>query len=178
MDAFLPFSLLYIILFPSRKEIDSMPIFYTNFVCVSFPALFFSFLTALLKWVIRHALFVDIINFGGIGMFKKIGKKLMMMAKWICWLGIISTVILGSFMLDSTTRRYRSFGTIHVYEGVLMLLFGPLCSWICSSLLYAFGQLVDDVQKIKNIKMEMNTDSKDPFSKEKNDLSSKELPDL
>ena len=89
-------------------------------------------------------------------MFNNIGKKIKVLAKVICWIGIISGVIAGAcFIIEGAAGSGSAFG-IHsdtgiafIAIGVAMLILLPLLSWIGSFTLYGFGELIDSTQQIK-----------------------------
>lgn len=76
-------------------------------------------------------------------MFNNIGKKIKVLAEVICWIGIIASIITAIWMFGQRTY-YSNMDT----EGALLLIFGPLSSWIGSWMLYAFGQLVENTDHI------------------------------
>lgn len=72
-------------------------------------------------------------------MFTNIGSKIMALAVVLCWFGILASVVLGIVVLAKTEL---------ILVGILLMLIGPLLSWIGSFLLYGFGQLIDDADRI------------------------------
>ncbi len=66
-------------------------------------------------------------------MFDNIGRKIKWFAKFLTWIGMISSIIIG-FILIIDGNDW----------GILVLLGGPLVSWLSSWLLYAFGELVEN----------------------------------
>ena len=112
-------------------------------------------------------------------MYKNIGKKLMGLAKFLCWAGIVCSVIVGGIMIltaltgggaggmvptlpaDGTgdvstaiNATMRVGGTSAVVTGILVIVLGALGSWIGSWILYGFGELIQNVKKIANGKDE------------------------
>lgn len=84
-------------------------------------------------------------------MFTNIGKKIKMLAKIICWVGIIVSAIWGLiFMLDS-----YSF-----FAGLFVAAVGALSSWVGSFLLYGFGELIDKTSEIAS-KLDGKSESAD-----------------
>ena len=91
-------------------------------------------------------------------MFNNIGRKIKTLAKVLCWLGIIASVISGIVMvltgvaLNSTSviRGYGATvdaelgGAAAVVGGIVMMVVGSLVSWIGSFCMYGFGQLVEN----------------------------------
>lgn len=71
-------------------------------------------------------------------MFENIGGKIKILAKVICWIGIIASVI-SAIALWVVNSRYNP--TIALGFGVL--IGGCLASWIGSFFAYGFGELVD-----------------------------------
>ena len=79
-------------------------------------------------------------------MFNNMGRKIQALAVTLCWIGIGIFVIAGAFMF------YFGFKAHHIgfmAIGVLILILGPLLSWLSIFTLYAFGDLVANVQEIK-----------------------------
>jgi len=94
---------------------------------------------------------------GGFFMFNNIGHKIQVLAKVLCWIGIICWVITGlALMAGSSSMTYRLNGEFvransgaGVVAGILTIVVGVLVSWIGSFLLYGFGQLVEDTHAIR-----------------------------
>jgi len=89
-------------------------------------------------------------------MFDFIGEKIKKLAKVICWLGIISSVLLG-FMIMSTEgdpliSTLLGLPMIDEEEivifGFLYMIIGSILSWISSFVLYGFGELIDTTMNI------------------------------
>lgn len=64
-------------------------------------------------------------------MYDEIGGKIKTLAKVIAWVGIIVSVVVGIV-------------TISTGVGILVLVLGPLFSWLSTLVLYGFGQLVEN----------------------------------
>ena len=91
-------------------------------------------------------------------MFNNIGRKIKTLAKVLCWLGIIASVISGiamvltgvAFNSASVVRGYSATvdaelgGAAAVVGGIVMMVVGSLVSWIGSFCMYGFGQLVEN----------------------------------
>lgn len=77
-------------------------------------------------------------------MFNNIGKKIKLLAKFGCWVGIICCVIAGIIFLAFVGEDWW-----WIIPGLLTLLLGPILMWIGSWLLYSWGDLVDNVQALK-----------------------------
>lgn len=93
-------------------------------------------------------------------MFNNIGCKIKGLAKFICWVGIIISVLSGiavilggasgrSYGSDYYGERFASHsagGAIIV--GILIIVIGSILSWVSSFVLYGFGELVDNSRKV------------------------------
>lgn len=95
-------------------------------------------------------------------MFKNIGRKIKTLAKVVCWLGIIFSVLLGvMIMLGSASAaqfvtQYEQSGTqiaissgASIVLGIIVIVVGVLASWIGSFMTYGFGQLIENSEEIK-----------------------------
>lgn len=69
-------------------------------------------------------------------MFDNIGRKIKGLAKFVCWVGIICSIISGIMM--ATT------GGAGVLAGIMTIIIGGLCSWVGSFVLYGFGEIVQN----------------------------------
>ena len=88
-------------------------------------------------------------------MFNNIGGKIKGLAKVICWLGIILSVIIGIVLIIGATNRngyYRYTDTTTIIYGIIVIVVGSLLSWIGSFVLYGFGELVDNSSKLVELK--------------------------
>ena len=82
-------------------------------------------------------------------MFDNIGGKIKALAKVLCWLGIIASVISGIAIIVMASQNRYSSGT-GVVSGLLTIVLGCLGSWIGSFFTYGFGQLIENTDRIKN----------------------------
>lgn len=73
-------------------------------------------------------------------LYEDIGGKIKRMAKWTFIIEAIASIITGIVL------------AIDEYEGgyLLICIFGPIVAWVSSWILYAFGELVEDVHAIRN----------------------------
>lgn len=69
-------------------------------------------------------------------MFDNISEKIKMLAKVVCWLGIIVCIITGIVLMTIDESL--------VLAGILTAVLGSLLSWVSSFVLYGFGQLVEN----------------------------------
>lgn len=74
-------------------------------------------------------------------MFDNIGSKIKSLAKIVCWVGIIITVIAGIVMLASG-------GDVSSPIGLVLVIAGPIISWISSFFVYGFGELIEKTSEI------------------------------
>ena len=81
-------------------------------------------------------------------MFKNIGGKIKGLATVICWIGIIISIIVGIVFFIEAGNAGRSRRTTAIITGVGTIVGGSLVSWIGSFLLYGFGQLVENSDKV------------------------------
>lgn len=111
-------------------------------------------------------------------MFNNIGGKIKTVAKVLCWIGIVGSVIGGiAFMIAggsvSQYGYYRSGATGGSFlVGLLIALVGALASWIGSFLLYGFGELIDVSKAIENKLAHMPANIPQPQPESKQSASS------
>ncbi len=74
------------------------------------------------------------------GMFDNIGGKIKTLAQVVTWIGIIASVISG-FAIMSIDEEM-------IFVGLMVMIFGALMSWVSSFVLYGFGQLVENSDKL------------------------------
>ena len=79
-------------------------------------------------------------------MFSNMGRKIQALAVTICWIGIGLFVIIGALVFYFGFKAHMA-GLMA--SGILILILGPLFSWISIFSMYAFGDLVANVQEIK-----------------------------
>ena len=83
-------------------------------------------------------------------MFNNPGKKLKSLAKFIFWLSIIlyTLAAVGAYLNEVEINSPGStIGLIIV--AVLGVLIGLLIGWLSSILVYAFGELIEDVHSMR-----------------------------
>ena len=81
--------------------------------------------------------------------FKNIGKKIKILATVIAIIGSLVSIILGIILICKT-----------VYiDGILWITIGPIVSWISCFVLYGFGQLVDNSDKLVENKIANNNEN-------------------
>ena len=73
-------------------------------------------------------------------LYANIGKKIQGLALWCFMIEAAGAVVSGIYLLTEGFILY----------GLLSILLGPVVAWVSSWLLYAFGQLVDDVNATRD----------------------------
>ncbi len=84
-------------------------------------------------------------------MFQNIGKKIKTLAKVLCWIGIIGSIIGGVVMAASGAALMdydAASGVAAIVGGVLTAVLGTLFSWIGSFMMLGFGEIVEKVNEI------------------------------
>ncbi len=71
-------------------------------------------------------------------MFKDIGVKIKDLARFLSVVGIVASIIFGIGI----------FQNVNAGTGMLVIICGPIVSWISSWLLFGFGELVDNTTLI------------------------------
>lgn len=87
-------------------------------------------------------------------MFNNIAGKIKALAKVTCWFGIIAYVIIGMIIIG--TNEYLALA------GILIAVVGPFFSWICSLILYGFGQLLENSDIIAEQSARTNKEHNEP----------------
>jgi len=78
-------------------------------------------------------------------MYKNIGKKIKTLAKVLAWIGIMLSVLFGLALILLDEGETQT-----TVAGVFYILLGPVISWLGSLMMYGFGQLVDNSDRIAN----------------------------
>ena len=76
-------------------------------------------------------------------MFDNIGRKIKVLAKVICWIGIIASIIAGIIYWAGIANLYKK-SWIDVLIGLLIIVGGSLFSWIGSLTTYAIGEIAEN----------------------------------
>lgn len=98
-------------------------------------------------------------------MFENIGKKIKGLAKFVCWLGIIASVI-GAIICFALADEFYSQEELFITYGFILLIVGPLSSWISSFFTYGFGELIDKTGNIEKYIRASRTDTVAKIEKE------------
>lgn len=113
-------------------------------------------------------------------MFEEPGHKLKTVAKILCWLGIIGTVI------AAVTLGKDRYGDLDLLSFALILVIGCVTSYISSLVLYGFGEMIENTSgisghtsrilvKLEGIEQSAGQHSTDKSSAESNHPSNSSL---
>ncbi len=88
-------------------------------------------------------------------MFQNIGGKIKVLAQILCWIGILLSAIIAVFCIVVSivflyTEDVETAPSAYILflRGILLLILGPLFSWIGSFLLYGYGDLIANTAEI------------------------------
>ena len=76
-------------------------------------------------------------------LYENIGGKIKNCAKWIFVIGLISSILIGIVVL-------AALGVEYGWWGHLVIVLCPIFSLVGSWILYAFGEMVEDVHEMRN----------------------------
>ena len=79
-------------------------------------------------------------------MFDNIGGKIKTLAKVICWIGIVASVISAAYVGVVTSNLNGALGIV---IAILLVMMGTVLSWIASFTLYGYGELIELTAKIE-----------------------------
>ena len=74
--------------------------------------------------------------------YDNIGEKIKGWAKWVFIIGAISSAVAAIVLMASAEDAAV------LIIGIIMLIVGPLVSWVSSWLLYGFGEVIDTLDVI------------------------------
>ncbi len=77
-------------------------------------------------------------------LYENIGGKIKNWAKWIFIVEAIFAIITGVILILAGIEF-----ELYILLGMLTLLFGPIVAWVSSWILYAFGELVEDIHELR-----------------------------
>ena len=85
-------------------------------------------------------------------MYENIGAKIKFVAKAVFALGSSLTVGIGIVLLslDRTYTKITNMDSITILAGTLLLILGPVFSWLASVPIYGFGELIDKATAIEH----------------------------
>lgn len=89
-------------------------------------------------------------------MYKNIGRKIKILARIICGIGIAGSIFIGLMLILKGGRALSSFGgsvggigeAYAIIAGILVMFFGSLLSWIGSFAAYGYGELIENTALI------------------------------
>ena len=85
-------------------------------------------------------------------MFADIGKKIKVLAKVVCWIGIVLSCIVGLLIMFGASilkeLGFQGLASKGDFFGLLVIVIGTLASWIGSFFTYGFGEMIDTNQEI------------------------------
>lgn len=81
-------------------------------------------------------------------MFDNIGSKIKGLAKVLCWVGIIASIICGIMMFVAAAEASWQYESTYITLGIVIIVVGPLGSWVGSFVLYGFGELINHANSI------------------------------
>ena len=93
-------------------------------------------------------------------MFNNIGGQIKVIARVLFWLGILGSFGLAFYFLyvfGNAMNVFGGDGSIAIVIFVAIAFIGVLTSWISTTFLYGFGQLVENSDKL----VELNKTNKD-----------------
>ncbi len=88
-------------------------------------------------------------------MFNNIGGKIKVLAKVLCWVGIVLSVLMGILMMANGNNASFTVNGSYVsgsgvVAGILIIILGCLGSWVGSFFAYGFGQLIENTDAIRS----------------------------
>ena len=85
-------------------------------------------------------------------MFDNVGSKLKGWAKFVAWVGIIASIIMGIVVISGgAVMSYYMNSSSMVFPGIMIMVGGSLASWIGSLFIYAFGDITEKTSSIHSM---------------------------
>ena len=92
-------------------------------------------------------------------MYKNIGSKIRFLAVMLCVCGMIMSIFFGVFILMNASHLQSETLKINgEIQGIAIVIFGCLLSWISSFFMYGYGELIDRVTSIEQTLTGKNED--------------------
>ena len=82
--------------------------------------------------------------------YNNIGGKIKGFVKWYCWISILLIWIIAPITFLFLAADTDEFRIRLCWIALLIALVGPVVIWLSSWLLYAFGELVEDIHAMRN----------------------------
>lgn len=89
-------------------------------------------------------------------MFSDIGAKIKLWAKVICWASMGLFILIG---LVSISEGMAKSNTSSILAGFLAMFLGSGLSWVGSFFIYGFGQLIENTDKLVEMKQNKDKDN-------------------
>ena len=83
-------------------------------------------------------------------MFDNIGNRIKVLAVILTLLGIVASFIVGTVFLDF---EYVEDKTLRIIIRLFIIVGGSFLPWVSSFLLYGFGQLIENTDKLVNLRI-------------------------
>ena len=81
-------------------------------------------------------------------MFKNVGNKIQSFAKFVFIFGtIVAAIAAIVFILAAIGAGEPALTTIYIIYGLMVLILGPIMSWVNALFIYGFGQLIVNTDK-------------------------------
>lgn len=83
-------------------------------------------------------------------MFDHIGGKIKTVAKAVCWIGIVLSIVFGLILLIALSTDSLAIGiAVAIPVAIPVTVLGAFLSWIGSFTLYGYGELIELTAKIE-----------------------------
>lgn len=92
-------------------------------------------------------------------MFKNIGKKIKVLAVISFIIGTIASIA-GAVVLFVLSQEWGAPEEVLIASGIMLIIIGPLVSWIGSFLIYGYGELIQKTSEIEKHILELKTSRK------------------
>ena len=87
-------------------------------------------------------------------MFTNIGGKIKVLAKVLCILGIVASIVAGNILATNY------FSSSFLSSLVIIVICGSLLSWVCSIFVYGFGELIENITVIAELAAKADAEKK------------------
>lgn len=88
-------------------------------------------------------------KFNSLPLFKDVGEKMQILAKFVCCIGIIASLIGGGILFFVS---FEEGEIAYFLGGIGAIIFGSLFSWISSWALLGFGKIVENAEECMYIR--------------------------
>lgn len=110
-------------------------------------------------------------------MFNDCGEKIKNVAKILCWIGVIASIIFALVMFAKADASWR---TEDLFKGLgwLFLIAGPIVSFINGLLMYGFGELIENTSSLDTYTKSIYKISKNSAKANESDDNVSEIKEL